>query len=225
MKIKSRFKDYYDYVAHAYGGGDERVTYVREPLQDEQLEILTEDKIDIGGPGLSETKTRTKFLVVNGLVYTLVAVNTEEGLTGPFKLFTKENFGDKIDDLTVRYRWSRLSSKLDAPGWWAKYFARESITALELSKLILHPVFLINNVYYDYKIKKHRIVLDKNIPVLSEYGIPHHIQPEQLYQDIAYFVSNKMVSSPDLEVHYNMTDKEKIVQHGFDLKQSFRHRK
>jgi predicted nucleotidyltransferase len=28
-----------------------------------------------------------------------------------------------------------------------------------------------------------------------------------------------------LEVHDNMTDKEKIVQHGFDLKQSFRHRK
>ena len=70
-----------------------------------------------------------------------------------------------------------------------------------------------------------KIVIDKNIPILQEYGINHYIQPEQLYQDIAYYVSNKMVTSPDLEVHDNMTDKEKIVQHGFDLKQSFRHRK
>ena len=70
-----------------------------------------------------------------------------------------------------------------------------------------------------------RIIIDKNIPILQEYGVNNYIQPEQLYQDIAYYVSNKMVTSPDLEVHDNMSDKEKIAQHGFDLKQSFRHRK
>lgn len=225
MKIKSRFKDYYDYVAHAYGGGDERVTYVREPLKDEQLEILTDSRVDIDCPRLSETKAHVKYLVVNGLVYVLLATITEEGLTGPYKLFTQENFKDLLPQLTVRYRWAPYNSDPKTPEYWTRFFASESNTALALSKFIQQPVFLINSIGYDYKLKKNRIVIDKNIPVLSEYGIPHHIQPEQLYQDIAYFVSNKMVSSPDLEVHDNMTDKEKIVQHGFDLKQSFRHRK
>lgn len=225
MKIKSRFKDYYDYVAHAYGGGDERVTYVREPLQDDQLEILTGDRVDIDDPGLSETKTRTKFLVINGLVYVLIATIEDGVVTSPYKLYTEENFRDKLDTLRVRYRWPPNNNKPDTPEYWARFFARENNTALAISKFIQQPVFLINSAVYDYVLKKRRVVLDKNIPVLSEYGIPHYIQPEQLYQDIAYFVSNKMVSSPDLEVHDNMTDKEKIVQHGFDLKQSFRHRK
>jgi hypothetical protein len=225
MKIKSRFKDYYDYVAHAYGGGDERVTYVREPLKDEQLEILSDDRFDIVGPGLSEFKTREKYLVVNGLVYVLISTITKEGLIGPYKLFTEQNFGEELGQLRTRYRYGYdRYNKEGTPEYWARFFAKESDTALVVSKLIQQPVFLINYVGYDYTIKKYRISIDKNIPVLSEYGIPHHVQPEQLYQDIAYYVSNKMVSSPDLEVHDNMTDKEKIVQHGFDLKQSFRHR-
>lgn len=225
MKIKSRFKDYYDYVAHAYGGGDERVTYVREPLKDEQLEILSDDRVDFDCPGLSETKSRVKYLVINGLVYVLLATIEDGVVTGPYKLYTEENFKDKLDILSVRYRWSPFNIKPGTPEYWARFFARENNAALAISKFIQQPVFLINSYGYDYVLKKRRVVIDKNIPVLSDYGIPHYIQPEQLYQDIAYFVSNKMVTSPDLEVHDNMTDKEKIVQHGFDLKQSFRHRK
>lgn len=225
MKIKSRFKDYYDYVAHAYGGGDERVTYVREPLSDEYLSILIDGNADIPSTGLSELKIREKYLVVNGRVYTLISTVTNEGLIGPYKLFTSENFADILPSLRPRYRWQNIEHRPEYPSYWARYFAIESKTALEVSKLIQHPVFLINRVEYDYALKKRRISIDKNIPVLSEYGIPHYIQPEQLYQDIAYFMSNKMVTSPDLEVIDNMTDKEKIVQHGFDLKQSFRHRK
>lgn len=226
MKIKSRFKDYYDYVAHAYGGGDERVTYVREPLKEEQLEILSDDRVDIFGPGLSETKTCEKFLVINGRVYTLIAIKNGDGSVGPYKLFTEQNFGEELEQLRTRYRYGYdRYNKEGTNEYWAMHFAKESNTALAISKFIQQPVFLINRVGYDHTIKKHRVAIDKYIPVLSEYGVAHYIQPEQLYQDIAYYVSNKMVSSPDLEVHDNMTDKEKIVQHGFDLKQSFRHRK
>jgi hypothetical protein len=141
-------------------------------------------------------------------------------------LFTEENFGEELAQLRTRYRYGYdRYNKEGTKEYWAMHFAKESNSATVLSKFIQQPVFLINRVGYDFTIKKHRIVIDKNIPVLSEYGVAHYIQPEQLYQDIAYYVSNKMVLSPDLEVHDNMTDKEKIVQHGFDLKQSFRHRK
>ena len=224
MKIKSRFKDYYDYVAHAYGGGDERVTYVREPLQDELTTIIVNGNIDFYSPPIDELKTRTKYLVVNGKVYVLVSVKNEMGMYDPYQLFTEKNFKDRVDSLSVRYRWTMFPQK-NTVKQWEKYFAFESKVVTEISKMIKQPVFIIDSIENRWKEQQTRVAIDKNIPILSEYGLNHYIQPEQLYQDIAYYVSNKMVTSPDLEVHDNMTDKEKIVQHGFDLKQSFRHRK
>lgn len=220
MKIKSRFKDYYDYVAHAYGGGDERIMYVREPLKDEHTIVsIANGKMDIKEPALKELLTDVKYLVVNGCVYSLVAIRDANGMCGDYKFYTKDNFDDLMGHLGRYYRWNSANAR------WGDYFAKESNTALELSKLIQHPVFLINRIEFDWKAKTHRFIIDKNIPILMDYGLSHYIQPEQLYQEIAYFVSNKMVTSPDLEVYDNMTDKEKIVQHGFDYKQSFRHRK
>ncbi len=227
MKIKSRFKDYYDYVAHLYGGGDERVTYVREPLSDDLTSVLIKGNIAFNSPGLDEHKSQVKWLVINGRVYTIVAVCDELGQCGPYKLFTKENFDEKLlDRISIRYRYRRYLAEDRLAPKWERYFGeKENEIAIELSKIIQHPVFVVESCEHNWDTKTTRIVFGKNIPILSEYGINHHIQPEQLYQDIAYYVSNKMVSSPDLEVHDNMTDKEKIVQHGFDLKQSFRHRK
>ena len=227
MKIKSRFKDYYDYVAHAYGGGDERVTYVREPLPDTLTSVTLPDFVDLPTPGLSETKTRTKHLVINGRVYTLVALVDQHQAPyqlGPYRLFNEDNFdNDEVISLGVRYRW-RINE-----GWgslkWERYFGQENAVALNLSKAIKQPVFLVNSYHKNWTSKSTHFEINPHIPILREYGINHYIQPEQLYQEIAYFMSNKMVDSPDLVVHNNMTDKEKIVQHGFDLKQSFRHRK
>lgn len=224
MKIKSRFKDYYDYVAHLYGGGDERITYVREPLPDDKLVVTVNSRVSFYGPNLNEIKTDVKFLVVNGLVYTLVATTDDKGLRGPYKLFTEKNFGSEIQGLMIKYRYGYQSEKIIK---WEKYFGVEEPLATAISQSIQTPVFIVESFDYDWSVRSPttKIIIDKNIPILQEYGINHYIQPEQLYQDIAYYVSNKMVTSPDLEVHDNMTDKEKIVQHGFDLKQSFRHRK
>jgi hypothetical protein len=225
MKIKSRFKDYYDYVAHAYGGGDERVTYVREPLPDTLTSVTLPDFVDLPTPGLSGTKAYTKHLIVNSRVYTLIAVvDPATNLPGPYQLFHRDNFDDDdIINLKVQYRWR------DNEGWsslkWERYFGQENATALALSKIIKQPVFLVDSYHRNWTSKSTQFEINPHIPVLREYGINHYIQPEQLYQEIAYFMSNKMVDSPDLVVHNNMTDKEKILQHGFDIKQSFRHRK
>ena len=50
MKIKSRWRDYYDFVEHLYGGGDPRVVYVRDKIiPDRMLNGLEpyEDMLDI----------------------------------------------------------------------------------------------------------------------------------------------------------------------------------
>lgn len=66
------------------------------------------------------------------------------------------------------------------------------------------------------------------IPNLSEIkGLAKVYTPEQIYQDISYWVTNVLNTSPDVQPAGAppQTDKEKIVAHGLDLKQSFRHRK
>lgn len=225
MKIKSRFKDYYDYVAHAYGGGDERVTYVREPLPDNLTSVTLPDFADLPTPRLSGARAYTKHLVINGRVYTVIApIDPVTLVAGPYRLFHQDNFDDDdVINLSVQYHWRPNESWSSLK--WERYFGQENATALALSKAIKQPVFLVDSYHKNWTSKSTHFEINPHIPVLREYGINHYIQPEQLYQEIAYFMSNKMVDSPDLVVHNNMTDKEKIVQHGFDLKQSFRHRK
>jgi hypothetical protein len=47
MKIKSAFKDYYDFVADQYGGGDPRIVYERGRLTppDKQFDSVYTDKV------------------------------------------------------------------------------------------------------------------------------------------------------------------------------------
>lgn len=225
MKIKSRFKDYYDYVAHQYGGGDERIVYNREPLTDEQTvvqvetsrrlpvryEFYTPIRLDVLG-------CYRKYLAINGRYYMLIATRNEKGLVGPYQLWTEENFGHRLNEV---FKPSRYDSKVYKE--WALGFGVESEAVVNISRQIKQPVFLID--HFNGAVGTKSVYIDRNIPILEHYGINHHIPPEQMYQEIAYYVSNKMVSSPDLVVHDNMTDQEKILQHGFDFKQSFRHRK
>jgi hypothetical protein len=57
------------------------------------------------------------------------------------------------------------------------------------------------------------------IPNLSEYGIPSIIDSHRIYQQIVAFLGwlKDNPVPPD-----NQTDKDKVVSHGFDLKNSFR---
>lgn len=219
MKIKSRFKDYYDYVAHAYGGGDQRVTYVRDRIPEESTMVTFQrDEIKhnllLPEPGVRLGKGTVTWLVVNGKVYTLFTERNEDHSNKPVKLLTPENFGGREGELFQYY-----SLK------WDKYQEFESPWAEAISRKIKQPVFVINDWRRGYSDGTTTFMIDDYVPILQNLHFVQFFGPEQLYQEIAYYISNKMVDSPDLVVANNMTDKEKIVQHGFDYKQSFRHRK
>lgn len=219
MHIKSRFKDYYDYVAHAYGGGDKRVTYVRERIPTELTSVtFGRDEIKFGMdiPDLNVRlfKGRISWLVVNGKVYTLFVERNDDHSYEPPKLITEENFGGRTAEL---FQYANLR--------WERYQNRDSVWAAEISRRIKQPVFVIDSFHYGWTSGTTTFDIQENIPILQNLQFTKFYGPEQLYQEIAYYISNKMVDSPDLVVNNNMTDKEKIVQHGFDYKQSFRHRK
>lgn len=90
---------------------------------------------------------------------------------------------------------------------------------LELTRLLSQPVL---KIYHN----RYAVLVDKNIPRLTEYGFHNNIDAEQLYQNLEYWFGNlRHTPSPDLAPPVTLSDKDRIVQHGFDLKQSFRHRK
>ncbi len=62
---------------------------------------------------------------------------------------------------------------------------------------------------------------EKHIPILKECGIVKHINPQDIYLAFEeYFLTEKTASERTESV--GLTDKEKIENHGFDTKISFR---
>lgn len=219
MKIKSSFKDYYDYVAHMYGGGDPKIFYMREKITDTRHAIQGRVNwcahIPIGIP-FSEFS----WLVVNGAIYTLLSiVDPVTGIRRAPKFFTRENFEDYVREVKPsRYYFNYYKSD----NCWQQ--GVKSSAATLLSRRLNQPVFIVKSFVVDYKNNTSTFEVDSKIPILCDYGFHKYFNPEQLYQEIAYYISNQMHESPDLVVHDNMSDTEKVVQHGFDLKSSFRHR-
>jgi len=72
---------------------------------------------------------------------------------------------------------------------------------------------------------QHIAKIERKIPVLADYKFGAVREATQLYQDLSYFMGNTIHPSPDLAPPVQVSDKDRIVQHGFDLRQSFRHRK
>lgn len=226
MKIKSRFKDYYDFVQHIYGGGDEKVVYNRDrikPISDNGFETRIEyptQKIpgcqfDI--PNL-RNKIEFKWLVVCSKLYLLVGYKKEIG-------FTEFHVLNEKSDPDI-YKWLDACLKVRSYNPWntrvrtiddllGRHVDELTLVAKELKQ----PVFIINSVYH------REIVIDSRIPVLDDLGFGSIIKPELLYQELAYYISNVMSDNPDTIVPVQIEDKYKITQAGFDLKQSFRHRK
>lgn len=219
MKIKSRFKDYYDYVAHAYGGGDQRITYVRDRIPEELTTVVftrneVKHNLVMPAPSVRLGRGSVSWLVVNGKIYTLFTEYNEDYSRHPAKLLTKDNFDGREGHL---FQFSSLN--------WEKYQGFESPWAEAISRKIKQPVFVVKDYYRGWTTDTTTFIIEDNIPILQNFHFASFYSPEQLYQEIAYYVSNRMVDSPDIVVNNNMTDKEKILQHGFDVKQSFRHRK
>lgn len=98
-------------------------------------------------------------------------------------------------------------------------------TLLALHRKLQAPVFSIFGPARTEKKNETAYHVGYRLPILQEHDFQSVVDPYQLYQDLEYFIANTMNESPDTMPATQMTNKEKIVAAGFDLKQSFRHRK
>jgi hypothetical protein len=220
MKIKSSFKDYYDFISHQYGGGDPNIVYVRDRIKANS---------DFGK--ITETITvTTDFYVVNlpykGFKYNDMPSFSWLVIAGKLYLMAESQ-----DVHTFRIITSEDFSKYFCRGTYKKnkyleYIGLFNENTISLSKIINTPVFTILNVTNDSfrGQRKCTVEIDTRIPILANTGVPSIIDAFTMYQDIAYFIGNTLRDAPDIAPPVSVSNDSKITQHGFDKKISFRHR-
>lgn len=237
MRIESKFKDYYDYVAYLYGGGDPKVYYHRRNLYDTELKhkvsgyavpnksFYTKDgKLHefFGGGTLKLSETDNywdaKWLIVMGKLYLLLATYTNNSPV--WKVLSKNH--EMYKYLPKKWPYSNA-------GTADMYIGRSEKIYLDLCKKLKTPVFVqaqAHNSSWRSRPKganKAEIVLEPKVPNLGELGFTALYSSEQLYQDLSYFMANTINDSPDMTPPVAISDKDKLLQHGFDPKRSFRH--
>jgi hypothetical protein len=220
MKIISQFKDYYDYVANIYGGGDPKITYSRNRIgkviseqgytyiKDPEFQI-TESLNLLSGYRYIDKHYQDDidtWLAVCGKIYPLVDVG--QTTSCKYEILDPE----KQSKIVVRFRRNEVTK-----------IGVENSKIVQLSKIVGHPIFIIKNEYTQSR--KRFVLIEGDYPKVDVLGLASIYPAEQLYQDLSYFIVNKMKDSPDMMPRTASSDKEKVVQHGFDVKQSFRHRK
>lgn len=240
MKIQSRVKDYYDYVAHIYGGGDPKNTYVRDYIIPDQVsdasdkfeetETLREPEFEMWVPSDYERhdNRQQQFfgIAVAGKVYVVTRAHKdpiwnygnkayEGGETEPWQI---ARWGDTRRPRKF-HRYSQLDKEREQQHDDSDFVqcGVKVANAVSVSKKLNAPIFKFDcdrgtRVYGRY-------------PLLSEYGIPAVLPPEQAYQEISMFRMSVINQSPDSMPRADMTNVQKVESHGFDKRISFRHRK
>lgn len=218
MRIHSSYKDYYDYCAYQWGGGDPKITYVRKKF-DPVPDAYNENLPVYGRQDFYREGYDLKWLCVAGKLYLLVDVRPTDIYTSHMPKWEVIDEGKHPKIWNYLHNGPRYAAERYPEKYPKKYNGAESKAAVEISREIKAPVFT-----YHY-LDSGRVVIEENVPVLADMGLPALVSPEQMYQDIAYFLGNTINVSPDMMPPTKMSDKEKIAAAGFDVVQSFRHRK
>lgn len=234
MKIISRFKDYYDYIPQCYGGPDPKVVYVRKNLKepedigfgttiDHGLKVVV--KTDLIQPSSyrfhKDDSLHFKLLVVAGKVFAIYADMSVSNVV-KYKLVDDLNQDEIGRYFAKKYNFYARGSHLTYDEAVRGVF-REDM--LQLCKTLKAPVFTIRSFerIRNNSDGKSIVTIDGVVPNLSEFRLANVYPAEQIYQDISYFMGNLINDSPDLAPPVKISDKDRIIQYGFDLKSSFRH--
>jgi hypothetical protein len=229
MIIKSKFKDYYDYVAGMYGGGDPRVVYARTRLAPlgtldggfiESHLTVEVSKCPLISPtsfnhryAQRQADIQVAYLVAAGKLYLVSRpADSCQSATEGFVL------ADETDELFKLNPWSSRATSFGIE------CRTEHPFLIELSRLAKAPVFLIESISWNLKGDHATVRIAGQCPILKDLGMASIVRPEAMYQDLSYFMGILMHNTPDINPPAVLSEKERIVKAGFDLKQSFRHR-
>lgn len=231
MIIKSNFKDYYDFVAFQYGGGDPKITYCRSARIQQEIDYSVIDNTDERIINLISQEEKiikyygqvcnVKCLIFCGKSYPVVSFASKKVNASGNEETVFENYKIiKEDDpvLDILYSSHNIFGKK-----FDKMFGKKQCynnygkkCCLQFSIMNKLPVFLIKSD------GRYKLSVDEYVPNLGELGFGGILSPEQCYQELSYFIGNVMSDSPDLKLPCEINNEERIIAAGFDLKNSFR---
>lgn len=207
MKIISRFKDCYDHISYIYGI-DEKIVYTRDVAKNVEIR---EKEI----PGYRKFRSITQ-LVGSGDKVSIVVIVDKMYFVVENYLMNEERVLDQSDRLMRSRSIIRDETHNDPE------------LILELTKKVGSPVYRIESINGDWSDPDRKLIakIAEKTPRLSNIkGMVALLDSQQTYQEIAYAITNLLNPNPDNTPPIVVSDKYKIQAAGFDLKQSFRHRK
>ena len=247
MKIISKFKDFYDYKVAKYGV-DEKLVYNRKTYCDYykilHINILTDENGRVSVEDFnSNLKEHTKFFNKNNHNKILVVGEkivhiffTEDGIYTHFDLKNPKNIAkEKIYKYWAYYTDTKEITFNDEKKFeiyiafaelWNDFFnydRKRFLSYLSIPKddiLFNEPMILIE---YVGEVDKKTIRYQNSIykisynPNLSQMGI--YFDEDFIWQSLVEFLSNKR---SEKEISPEVSNENKILSKGFDLKTSFR---
>ena len=207
MKIISRFKDCYDHISYIYGV-DEKIVYTRDVVKN--VEIRAKEI-----PGYREFRSINQMVKSGEKVSIVVIVDKMYFVVDNY--YTKE---ERILDQSDRLMRSRSIIRDETHN--------NPELILALTRKVGSPVYRIDSINGDWSDPDRKLIarIDKKTPRLSDIkGMVALLDSQQTYQEIAYAITNLLNPNPDITPPVFVSDKYKIQAAGFDMKQSFRHRK
>lgn len=201
MRIISKYKDYYDFLAGIYG---------------------IDDKLILDR---TEFYPTSQFISENSKIQFIICGYIIEGLFRDGKFYYGSQLKQFEDSKKIDWKWSywNKNEKLYYSIKIKRAGKDEYITVLKeptIDKnninekvncpIIIHDVFG-KHSYKDYKFSK--------FPILKDYNLSNFLSPERIWLMLYDFLSKTK------EIPNYQTDKEKIISKGFDYKHSFRNTK
>lgn len=234
MKIISKYKDYYDFVAKIYGE-DSKIVFNRKPNELELTINYAENEKDFYS-GLFQVayynnidpvcnwfkwfkeygnlpRGYVERIIVCGKLYLIIHKIIDNNYPYKFEqtnlLTIQEYFDNYIKGSTNPWEIRIIADLCNAND---KY--------INLHKKFNSPVIYLKVNGTSMRQNKVQLTALTNVSLL-ERRFETKIDAYQMFQDIQTFITNHL--TPEIVIE-KVEDKYKIIQHGFD-KQSFRHRK
>ena len=218
MLLLSNFQDYYDYMI-GITGVDPKIVFIRKKLKETKLKETLDFNLS---HSYRNTKNTYYVLSICGKRYFIKSKkDTYDFKWSDFHLITKKDLADDNIFIDIRqfidqkyiFRRSKRSKKYDL---FDELHGISDDGLINISKKINMPIFVVTSTNRNNSIQLH-----ENSPKLKDIkGISNLLEPKELFNNISFFIANVLNNSnPDI---IQISNKDKIIKAGFDLKTSFR---
>ena len=250
MKIRSKFKDYYDYVGQRFGE-DPDCTYVRGKVPNAgKVEFAKLNRWGYAQSGnpfdrISRTDERSRidyeveYVVAGEMVFPVAKVSTrtdasdardynEQTYDVSYRLLDEELFLWIVSDVAsnawspYRYYNRRMGEYVPREKAWESF--KESLAdtsfVAKCRELLVKHQVPVIKVRYE---TGDGCVVSHDTPILRDHGIASVVDAGAMWQNIYSTMTNVLRPNPDRDPPVEISNRDKISKAGFDLKTSFRH--